>query len=252
MSPSLWGFIFSSYFVFACVVVMVPPSWTRTIDIRCTDFPAGTLSVDVAKWVFEYFDVDYKVVLIQQCPSRIARVTFADEEGDAKSFFEELGAVVLNGVMCTVISPPPPPPPLTNVVIYHFPFEGSNDAIEKELDAYGTVKDVRFQHWTNLPEVATGTWVVRMVLEFDIPHFIYIWGIRCKVWYKGQPVDCDVCRKNGHKASSCPDKGKCLRCHESGHFARNCPNPWGRNHASIPVGRRQESNQGSHHPILLC
>lgn len=37
-------------------------------------------------------------------------------------------------------------------------------------------------------------------------------------------MTCDICRKGGHKASDCPDKGKCLLCHEPGHVARHCPN----------------------------
>lgn len=60
------------------------------------------------------------------------------------------------------------------------------------------------------------------------PRFLSVAGIRVKVWFKGQPVVCNICCKEGHRAGSCPDKGKCLWCHESGHFARNCPQPWGR------------------------
>ena len=37
---------------------------------------------------------------------------------------------------------------------------------------------------------------------------------------------CDICRKEGHRAVSCPDKGKCFRCHEAGLLARHCPRLW--------------------------
>ena len=47
------------------------------------------------------------------------------------------------------------------------------------------------------------------------------------MWYRDQPLTCNICCKGGHKASACPDKGKCLRCHKPGHVARHCPTPWG-------------------------
>lgn len=211
--------------------VMAPRAWSRTIDIECKDFPAGTLSSDVAKWVFEYFITnhpDFKVVSIQQCPGRVARVTFDKDCDSAKDTLEELGEVSINGVQCLVVRPEPPPPRLVNVIVYQYPFEFPNHSVETVLDRFGAVKEVGFQRWTNMPELFTGTRLVRMVVEKEIPRFIFIRGIRCKVWYWDQPLTCDICSKGGHKASACPDKGKCLRCHESGHVARHCPNPWGK------------------------
>ena len=89
------------------------------------------------------------------------------------------------------------------------------------------MKDVRFQKWTNIPDVCTGTHLLRMTLHKPIPRFISVLGARVKVWFKGQPILCDICRKGGHRAASCPNKGKCFRCHEVGHLARHCPRPWG-------------------------
>ena len=57
-------------------------SWCQTVDIECRDFPAGTASSDVAKWVTEFFVNSYpefKIKSIQQASGRVARVTFDKE-----------------------------------------------------------------------------------------------------------------------------------------------------------------------------
>ena len=48
-------------------------------------------------------------------------------------------------------------------------------------------------------------------------------GWSAKVWYRGQPVECDICGE-GHVSCMCPLRGKCRFCKEEGHFACNCPN----------------------------
>ena len=63
-----------------------------------------------------------------------------------------------------------------------------------------------------------------MVHKHEILLNIIIDGMNCRVWYKGQPLVCDLC-SNNHKAADCPLKGKCRRCHQAGNFVRNCPKP---------------------------
>ena len=99
-----------------------------------------------------------------------------------------------------------------------------------------------------IPDVSTGTRIVRMIRAKPIPCFLSVSGIRVKVWFKSQPVARDICHKEGHHAGSCPDKGKCLRCHESGHFARNCRKPWGRFsglHAAATAGDHPHSGNSA-------
>ena len=193
------------------------------VDIS-VQLPAGTLSVDVASLIHEYFAVKFTLKSIQQRPGRIACVSF--EEPEAHVAVEELMRVELNGVSCPVVVPLPPLPRYSNVFVYLYPYESLDQPIIDFCGHYGEVDLVRLQHWTNLPEVSTGTRIVHMVQRSHIPRFVIINGFRCKVWYKGQPLKCDIC-SGDHKEASCPHKGKCIRCGEKGHFAHNCRNPWG-------------------------
>ena len=205
---------------------MAPPAWERTIDVRVHNFPTGTASPDIASALKDFFATQsFELQSIQQCPGFVARVTFADSA--PKLLYERAGEIVVGDVTCPVVVPRPPGPRWDRVVVYWFPFEADNAAIDRELSKYGEVDGVRFQRWTNLPDISTGTRVVRIKRKCNIPRFIIIDGFRCKIWYADQPVICDLCRKEGHRAADCPDKGKCFRCHQSGHVSRNCPNPWG-------------------------
>ena len=216
-------------FVF-CGSIMAPRSWSRTVDIECKDFLSGTLFEDVVKLVLDYLVGNYpefKVNSIQPCSGRVARITFSKDCPSAKSTLEELGEVTISGVQCFVLRSEPLPPRVVNVLVYQYPYEFPKDLVATVLDKFGAVKDVSFQHWTSMPDVSTGMCVVCMVVEKDIPRFLFIRGIRCRIWYHDQPSTCDICSKEGHKASACPDKGKCLRCHQPGHVAHHCPTPWG-------------------------
>lgn len=199
-------------------------SFCRTIDIDCGGLPDGMTFPDVVPLVLEFFDkeLQYGIAAVQACPGRVARVTFVEDGEAAKAYIEELGVVVLNGVECRVASPPPPPPQLTTVVISWFPFEGSNEAIGTALSGYRSVKVVRNQVWPGRPSVSTGSRIVQMVIRKEILQFIAIRGVRCKVWYRGQPLQCGMCRKMGHRSVECPLKGKCFKCQKEGHLARDC------------------------------
>ena len=133
----------------------------------------------------------------------------------SKKSYEEAGSISFDDVCCQVLSS-------TLVTHYLFPFEGNNECIKDALKYFGVIKEIKFQQWTNVPGVATGTHIVSMVRQHEIPRNIAIDG--CKVWYKGQPLVCDIC-SNSHKAADCPLRGKCRRCHQAGHFFRDCPKP---------------------------
>ena len=83
------------------------------------------------------------------------------------------------------------------------------------------------QHFPGHPGVATGTRLVSVLLERDPPRNLFIAGTICRLWFRGQPLICNICSERGHKATVCPNKGACFRCKQKGHFARECRNAWG-------------------------
>ena len=194
----------------------------RSADLNVNGFPEGTTNTDIAKAIMDYFvGQNVKVLAIQQCPNKIARVTFDDRTAcDLIRLRVELD---MNGVKVPVVPPPPPPPNWVNVVVYNYPYDAPNEFIGDVLDHFGKIQNIRYQHWTNLPEVATGTRIVRIDLRRSIPRFVRFHTYRCKVWYRGQPSYCDICKEGSHIVFNCPYKGKCLSCKESGHVARKCP-----------------------------
>jgi len=44
----------------------------------------------------------------------------------------------------------------------------------------------------------------------------------CRLWYRGQPLVCNLCAVQGHRSANCPNKDKCRKYGKTGHFARNC------------------------------
>ena len=103
------------------------------------------------------------------------------------------------------------------------------------------------QSYVKSPEVLTGTRIVVMHLNTTPPRSIMVGGYLCRIWYKGQPLECNICGSSGHKAANCPNKDKCRRCGAAGHFVRDCPTPWGK--ASAPKPPAENSNTSDFPPL---
>ena len=76
------------------------------------------------------------------------------------------------------------------------------------------------------PNLCNGNRVLKMVLKEDLPYFTSVCGYQCRVWYRGQPIQCFVCRQPGHRPQSCPLSGRCRYCHQVGHMARDRAQAW--------------------------
>ena len=157
-----------------------------------------------------------------QIGSDTIRVTFRDVES-----FQAAHAkthVSIFGINCVVQGGGPP---LTMVHIFDYPAEFSDDPVKRVLSGFGDVKSIKRQKYIGRSDIETGTRLVLMTFRVVPPRLVNIDGFFCRLWYKGQPLICNLCNVQGHKSADCPNRDKCRRCGESGHFARSCPNAWG-------------------------
>ena len=122
---------------------------SRSIDVKLGVFPDKPSDSDVAKSLWDFFNdaAQFKVVAIQRCPNRIARVTFEVGGEAVLSDFLEGETILVRGVECEVTFPAPP---VENVLVYHFPYEKDDRQVKEVLSRYGSIKNVAYQSWTNL------------------------------------------------------------------------------------------------------
>ena len=191
----------------------------RTINIRCGKKLSGKSRDEILDVVLAKLQ---NVEAVQQSLD-VVRVTFR-EEGQALAVLQA-GGVRLFDMWCRVDGGPP----TTIVHLFDYPYEDPVKHVTSFFSDFGVVKGVRYQKYLRNGDIATGTRLVDIVLKQAPPRLAIINGSTCRIWYRGQPVICNICATVGHKAVSCPYKNKCRLCEQEGHFARNCPNPWGLN-----------------------
>ena len=151
----------------------------------------------------------------------VIRVTFTSPAAFRQA--KSMEGVHLFGFWCPILGGGPQP---TMIHVFDFPFEGPDAAVEVALKAFGSVRGTRKQTYVGNRAVFTGTRLVSLVIERAVPRFLQIDGYRCRIWYNGQPLVCNLCAQSGHKSADCPNKDKCRKCGQSGHFARQCANAW--------------------------
>ena len=109
------------------------------------------------------------------------------------------------------------------VHVFDYPYEEEDGFIRDVFKDFGEVKGVKKQTYLFDKSIYTGTRLVSLVLKGSPPRALTINGYLCRIWYKGQPLVCNLCGVQGHKSSACPNRDKCRRCGQSGHFACACP-----------------------------
>ena len=113
-----------------------------------------------------------------------------------------------------------------SVYLRDLPSEVSDEDVKAFLQSYGEILSIHRSTFPNFPGIFNGNRVVEFALDRDIPYFVTIADFNCRVWYPGQPAHCAICRKPGHRVSSCPLSGLCRRCLQPGHMARECRRAW--------------------------
>ena len=200
---------------FFLFVVMPRPAMRRTVTLRIGRIPQVVSQPELIRMLAERIGT-WKLLAVQFLPGLRVQLTFDSVE--AKTSIEHQSVVEIEGCPCQVVGRGPS---LESVLIFHLPYELDNDVIQAAMQQYGEVGGIRHQLHPD-STVHSGTRVVRMIRKGPIPRHICVEGWSGKVWYRGQPVECDICGA-GHVSRVCPMRNKCRFCGEEGHFARNCP-----------------------------
>ena len=171
---------------------------------------------------------------IQFCPRGLIRITF--KNASDKEDFARMGSLALDGHDLSVTSSDKPP---SLVYVHYFPAEGDDALICDELRKYGEIVSIRQQNFSGIPGLLTGSRILTMVLSDPVPAEFRIDDYPVRVWYRGIPSFCQICKVIGHKAADCRFNGKCRKCGSPDHKAHACVRPWGQsvvpNEVAVPV-----------------
>ena len=199
----------------------------KTCVIHASEMVASYEKARVIGLLRECLDFE-ELSAIQFCPRGLIRVTFKDAAD--KEDFVRVGLLTLDGHDLSVTSSDKPH---SFVYVHYFPVEGDDALIRDELGKYGEVVSVKHQSFSGIPGLLTGSRVLTMVLSDPVPAEFCIDDYPVRVWYKGIPPFCQICKISGHKAADCQFNGKCRRCGSPDHKAHACTRPWGQ--SAVPM-----------------
>ena len=201
----------------------------KTCVIHALEMMANYDKARVIALLRESIDFE-RLSAIQFCPRGLIRITF--KNASDKEDFARMGSLALDGHDLSVTSSDKPP---SLVYVHYFPAEGNDALICDELSKYGEIVNIKHQSFSGIPGLLTGSRILTMVLSDSVPAEFRIDDYPVRVWYRGIPPFCQICKVNGHKAADCQFNGKCRRCGSPDHKARACVRPWGQPAAPMEV-----------------
>ena len=161
----------------------------HTAVFKLGPFPPEFSRDDIAKAFYDEFSSDYTVLSIQIVPGGVVKVYFNSAE--AKKGICSWKAMIVSGVECQVLNFSERS---TLVQVHHYPAEGNDDDLVNVSKEFGEVIGIRSQQLVGLENITTGTHLCEMKLSRDIPRNLRFDKMRLKVWYRGQPLECDICK----------------------------------------------------------
>ena len=201
----------------------------KTCVIHASVMMASYEKARVIALLREHIDFE-RLSAIQFCPRGLIRITF--KNASDKEEFACMGSLALDGHDLSVTSSDKPP---SLVYVHYFPAEGNDALICDELSKYGEIVNIKHQSFSGIPGLLTGSRILTMVLSDPVPAEFRIDDYPVRVWYRGIPPFCQICKVNGHKAADCQFNGKCRRCGSPDHKAHACTRPWGQSVVPMEV-----------------
>ena len=201
----------------------------RTCVIHASVMMASYEKARVIALLRERIDFE-RLSAVQFCPRGLIRITF--KNASDKEEFARMGSLTLDGHDLSVTASDKPP---SLVYVHYFPAEGNDALICDELSKYGEIVNIKHQSFSGLPGLLTGSRILTMVLSDPVPAEFHIDNYPVRVWYRGIPPFCQICKVNGHKAADCQFNGKCRRCGSPDHKAHACVRPRGQPVAPMEV-----------------
>ena len=199
----------------------------KTCVVHASEMMASYDKERVIVLLREHIDFE-RLSAIQFCPRGLIRITF--KNASDKEDFTRMGSLVLDGHDLSVTSSDKPP---SLVYVHYFPAEGDDALIRDELSKYGEVIGIKHQNFSGIPGLLTGSRILTMFLSDPVPAEFRIDDYPVRVWYKGIPPFCQICKISGHKVADCQFNGKCRRCGSPDHKAHACTRPWGQSVAPM-------------------
>ena len=197
--------------------------------IHASEMVASYEKARVTALLRECIDFD-GLSAIQFCRRGLIRVTF--KNASDKDEFVRKGSLTLDGHELSVT---PSDMPYSLVYVHYFPVEGDDPLIRDELGKYGDFIGIKYQSFSGIPGLLTGSRILTMVLSDPVPAEFRIDDYPVRVWYKGILPFCQICKISVHKAADCQFNGKCGRCGSPDHKAHACVRPWGQSAAPMEV-----------------